>query len=141
MATTKTRTKTPATNDEAALATTNQKMIAAWAENDADAFAGIFTEDATMILPGDVHLTSRDEIRTFMEKAYAGPYAGIKVTGRPLSVRRLSNAVAVLTTVGGVLPAGAEELPTEREVRATWVLRKVGTEWLIFAYHNSPIKV
>jgi len=106
-----TKTKTPAGTDEAALAKTNQKMIAAWAENDADAFADIFTEDATLILPGDVHLTSRDEIRAFMKRAYAGPYAGTKVIGRPLSVRRLSSSVAILTTVGGVLPAGADELP------------------------------
>jgi uncharacterized protein (TIGR02246 family) len=134
-------TKTKADADQAAIAGATMKMISAWATNDADIFATVFTEDATMILPGDVHLTGREAIRTFMAEGYQGRYKGTKVTGKPLSMRRIADDVAVLTTLGGVLEPGDAELTEKAIIRATWVLRQTDGEWLISAYHNSPVHI
>ncbi|KJK58362.1 SgcJ/EcaC family oxidoreductase [Saccharothrix sp. ST-888] len=132
---------TPSSNtgDAAALRAVPELIVAAWAEHDADRFAETFTEDATLILPGDVYLTGREEIRSFMAQAFAGPFKGTRVTGRPISVRPLAEGVAVVVTRGGVLAPGDTEVTAERAIRATWVLAKEGADWRIASYQNTPI--
>lgn len=116
-----------------------RRMIAAWSANDADAFAQLFTEDATMVLPGDVYLASREEIRAYMAAAYAGPLKGTGVAGSPLGLRFLSETSGVIVTRGGILAPGEREVSAERAIRATWVVAKHDGQWYIGAYHNSPI--
>jgi uncharacterized protein (TIGR02246 family) len=132
---------TVSAEDQAAAAKAPQRIVAAWADNDADAFAAACAEDATLILPGDVYLRSRDEIRSFMAAGYAGPYKGTRVFGEPLSLRMLSAEVCVLITEGGVLMPGEAKVSDEQAIRATWVLSKQGSDWLVSAYHNSKIKL
>lgn len=116
-----------------------QQIVAAWADNDADAFAAVFADDATMILPGDVFCTSRDQIRAYMAQAFDGPLKGTRVAGEPLAVRQLGPDAAFLVTKGGVLAPGDAEVTGERAIRATWVLTKKDGGWYIAGYQNTPI--
>ncbi|GHJ44195.1 hypothetical protein Cs7R123_15370 [Catellatospora sp. TT07R-123] len=126
--------------DLAAVSKVPQRIIEAWAKNDADAFAAVFTEDGTLILPDDIFLKSRAEVHDFMAKAFAGPFKGTRVTGTPLAVKPLAaNAVLVITR-GGVLAPGDEDVTAERAIRASWLLAKKDGEWLITAYQNTPIR-
>ncbi|MET8051099.1 MULTISPECIES: SgcJ/EcaC family oxidoreductase [unclassified Streptosporangium] len=118
-----------------------QRIMAAWAQNDADAFAEVFAEDGTMILPGDVFVKGREGIRSFMAAGYSGPYRGTRVYGEPISATFLGDSAGVLITQGGVLAPGETEVAPERAVRAMWVLSKQDGEWLIAAYQNTPIGV
>ncbi|KOX03255.1 MULTISPECIES: SgcJ/EcaC family oxidoreductase [Micromonospora] len=115
------------------------RIVAAWEKNDGDAFADTFTEDGTMILPGDVFLTGREQIRAFMRQAYAGPYSGTRVFGEPLSVRAVGEDVVVVVTRGGVLAPGETEVAPERTIRATWVIGREDGQWLVAAYQNTPV--
>lgn len=134
-------TTTTAGADPAAVTRAPQRIIEAWAANDADAFAAACTEDATMVLPGDVYLKGREEIRAYMAAAYRGPYRGTRVHGEPLGVRFIGTDVCVMVTEGGVLLPGETKVADERAIRATWVLARSGDDWLISAYHNSPVNV
>lgn len=127
------------TDNEAPIYRGPLRITEAWAGNDADAFADAFTEDGAMILPNDVYLTSREQIRAFMTAAFSGPYRGTRVFGEPLKVRRLSDTVVVLTTRGGVLQPGEETVSDDGAIRATWVLTKQDGDWLIASYQNTPI--
>jgi uncharacterized protein (TIGR02246 family) len=109
----------------------------AWAANDADAFVALYTEDATVVQPG-VHKKNKDDIRTTMAAGFAGPLKGSRVLDEPQNVRFLGSDVAVVITEGGVLMAGQAELPSERLVRATWVLTRQDGKWYVAAYQNSP---
>lgn len=129
-----------AAEDVAAVQAVPARMIAAWSKNDADAFADLFTEDGSMVLPGDVHLNTREEIRAFMTKAYAGPYQGSRVTGSPLSAKFINPESGVLVTQGGVLYGDETEVSPANAIRATWVLAKQDGAWFITAYHNSPVQ-
>ncbi|MFD7665874.1 SgcJ/EcaC family oxidoreductase [Streptomyces sp. NPDC059788] len=113
------------------------RIVAAWRENDGEAFADVFAEDATLVLPG-TFLAGRRAIRSFMTEAFAGPFKGTRVTGDPVDVRALGADVAVLTTRGGVIPPGATGLPAENAIHATWVLVRSAGDWLIAAYQNTP---
>jgi len=132
--------KTPAiAGNAAALREVPQRIVSAWADNDAKAFADAFAEDASLILPNDIYLSGREEIRSFMAKGFAGPYKGTKVFGIPISARQYGNDVIVIVTRGGVIAAGESELAAENAIRATWVMARQGQDWLIVAYQNTPI--
>jgi len=114
------------------------RLVAAWAKNDADGVADVFTEDGILILPGDVYKKGQDEIRAFMKAAYAGPFKGSGVTGNPVDVRFVSDDVALLRTHGGILAPGEAEIDPELAVRSTWVCVKQDGEWRLAGYQNSP---
>lgn len=129
----------PSAADQAAVAALTQKVIAAWAYGDGDAFADVFVEEGTMILPG-LFKKGREEIRAYLKEAYAGPYKNTQVTGRPLDLRFLAPDVGILITQGGVLAAGENEVSDEQAIRATWTVVKRDGEWRLAAYQNSPAK-
>jgi uncharacterized protein (TIGR02246 family) len=114
------------------------RLVAAWAKNDASGVAGVFTEDGILILPGDVFKNGQDEIRSFMAAAYAGPFKGTGVTGKPVDVRFVGDDVAQLRTHGGILAPGQTEIEPELAVRSTWVCVKRDGQWRLAAYQNSP---
>ncbi|MEU6019836.1 SgcJ/EcaC family oxidoreductase [Micromonospora sp. NPDC048871] len=123
--------------DQAAVAAVPGRVVQAWAANDADAFAEVFVQDGTMILPGHFR-KGRDEIRAFMAQGFAGPYKGTRVTGQPFDVRFLGPDVALLLTAGGVLAPGETEVAAERAIRASWLLVRTPEGWRLAAYQNSP---
>jgi uncharacterized protein (TIGR02246 family) len=116
-----------------------QQVIAAWADNDGNAFAELFAEDGTMILPNDVYLSGREEIRAYLKAAFDGPYKGTRVVGVPLSMKTIDDVVVIITTRGGVVHPGEQDVAPERAIRATWVLAKQDDGWFIAAYQNTPI--
>lgn len=134
-----TTTDTGTAADQAAIAALTQKVIAAWAYHDADAFAGVFTEDGTMILPG-VYKKGRDEIRAFLVESFAGNYKGTQVTGRPLEIRFFTPDSGVLITQGGVLGPGETEVSDAQSIRASWTVVKRDGSWHLASYQNTPAK-
>jgi uncharacterized protein (TIGR02246 family) len=123
--------------DKSAVASVPGRIVAAWAAQDPAAFAAVFTEDGSMILPG-VYCKGRDGIRSFMAGAFDGPYRGTRVTGTPLAMNFLGSSAAVVVTEGGVLAPGETRVADERAVRATWVMVKDQGRWQLAAYHNGP---
>jgi uncharacterized protein (TIGR02246 family) len=126
---------TVAGTEQAEIAAVPARMVAAWAAHDADAFADLFTEDGTLILPG-VYKKGRDEIREFMSAGYAGPYQGTRVTGTPIDMKPLAPGAVALLTTGGVIAAGATELSDAAAIRASWILVKRASRWELAVYQN-----
>lgn len=124
--------------DKVAIASLTQKVVAAWAYNDSETFAGVFTEDGSMTLPG-VHLKGRTAIHDYLVKAFAGVYKGTQVTGKPIDMRPLGPDAAILMSQGGVLDPGESEVAHHSAIRAAWVVVRQDGEWRLAAYMNTPL--
>ncbi|SDY02943.1 conserved hypothetical protein [Amycolatopsis xylanica] len=111
-------------------------IYTAWADNDADAFAEVYREDATVTMPGVFH-QGRAAIHAHMKAGFAGPLRGSRGIDEPQDTRILGNT-AVVVSKAGIIMAGETEVPAERERRATWVLSKEDGRWLVAAYSNTP---
>jgi uncharacterized protein (TIGR02246 family) len=112
-------------------------LYRAWEAGDAEAFVADYTEDASVIQPG-VYEKDREEIRTNMAAAFAGPLNGSRVAARPVDVRFLAGDTAIVVSEDGIIFPGQDAVASERLVRATWVLVRRDGGWRIASYHNSP---
>jgi uncharacterized protein (TIGR02246 family) len=113
------------------------ELYTAWTAGDADAFAALYRDDATVVLPGVLH-QSRNEIRDYMAAGFAGPLRGSRASDEPQNIRIVDGHTAIVLSRAGILFAGDDEVPAERERLATTVLSKQDGRWLIAAYANAP---
>lgn len=113
-----------------------RQVYAAWADNDADAFAALYLDDATVVLPG-VFRQGRSAVRDYIAGAFAGPLKGSRGIDEPQDIRILGGDTAIVVSRAGIMMAGEQDLPAEREQMATWVLSKQDGQWMIAAYSNA----
>jgi uncharacterized protein (TIGR02246 family) len=124
--------------DEAAIQSVLVDSYQAWERGDAAGMVADYTVDATAILTGSLR-DGRDVIRNSMAQAFEGPLKGSSTTNKQLSLRFVGQDAAILVSESGILFAGETEVPEVRKVNATWVFEKRDDEWMIAAYHNSPV--
>jgi uncharacterized protein (TIGR02246 family) len=70
-------------------------LYKAWEAGDADAFVADYADDATVVQPG-VYKKDREEIRSTMAAAFAGPLSGSRATDHPSAIRFLTNDTAIV---------------------------------------------
>jgi len=124
--------------DQAAIQAVLDASYDAWKAGDADAMVADYTEDATAIMTGSLR-ESRDMIRENMALAFAGPLRDTSTFNNQRSLRFVGENAAIAVSESGILFAGQTEVPDAAKVNATWVLEKRDGQWLIAAYHNSPV--
>jgi uncharacterized protein (TIGR02246 family) len=74
-----------------------------------------------------------------MALAFGGPLKGTSTYNKQLSLRFVGRDAAIVVSESGILFPGATEVPDTGKVHATWVFEKRDGQWLIAAYHNSPV--
>ena len=126
-------------HDEAAIQDVLVSSYQAWAAGDADGMVADYTADATAIMTGSLR-DSREVIRQNMALGFAGPLKGSSTHNKQLSIRFVGRDGAIVISESAILFAGETEVPDDlRKVNATWVFEKRDGQWLIAAYHNSPV--
>ncbi len=127
------------TDDEAAIKAVLVDSYKAWEAGDADGMVANYTADATAIMTGSLS-EDREVIRQNMALGSEGPLKGSSTYNKQLSIRFLGRDSAIVISESAILFAGETEVPADaRKVNATWVLEKRDAQWLIAAYHNSPV--
>lgn len=125
--------------DEAAIQAVMADSYKAWSAGDADGMVANYTEDATAIMTGSLR-DSRDVIRENMALAFAGPLKDTSTYNKQLSIRFVGRDTAIVVSESGILFGSQTEVPDAAKVNNTWVLEKQDGQWLIAAYHNSPVQ-
>ncbi|GAA4305470.1 uncharacterized protein (TIGR02246 family) [Actinomadura luteofluorescens] len=125
-------------SDETAVREVFDRLYKAWGDGDADAFADLYAEDATVVMPG-VFNRGREAVRDFMAAGFAGPLKGSRGVDEPEDVR-VHGDTAIVVSKAGIIMAGEQEVPPERERVATWVLSRRDGRWLVAAYANAPAR-
>jgi len=124
--------------DAAAIQAVLVDSYKAWEAGDADGMVAHYTADATAVMTGSLR-DSRDVIRDSMALAFAGPLKDTSTYNKQLSLRFVGRDAAIVISESGILFAGQTEVPDAGKVNATWVFEKRDGQWLIAAYHNSPM--
>jgi uncharacterized protein (TIGR02246 family) len=124
--------------DEVAIQAVLIDSYKSWEAGDADGMVANYTGEATAIMTGSLR-DSRDVIRENMALAFAAPLKGSSTYNKQLSLRFVGRDAAIVVSESGILFGGETEVPDTRKVNATWVFEKRDGEWLIAAYHNSPV--
>jgi uncharacterized protein (TIGR02246 family) len=124
--------------DKAAIEAVLVDSYKAWEAGDADGMVADYTADATAVMPGSLR-GSRDAVRESMALAFAGPLKGTSTWNKELSFRFVGSDAAIAVYESGILFGDQTEVPDAGKVNATWVFEKRDGQWLIVAYHNSPV--
>ena len=126
------------THDEVAIQAVLADSYEAWGAGDAAGMVANYTGDAPAIMTGSLR-GSRDVIRESMALAFEGPLKGSTTYNKQLSLRFVGRDAAIVVSESGILFAGQTEVFETGKVNATWVFEKRDGQWLIAAYHNSPV--
>jgi uncharacterized protein (TIGR02246 family) len=65
-----------------------RRLYAAWADNDAEARAALYRDDATVVMPAVLH-RGRAAVRDYMAAALAGPLKGSRGVDQPQDIRMI----------------------------------------------------
>jgi len=125
-------------DDEAAIQAVLVDSYQAWEAGDAAGMVADYTPEATAIMPGSLR-GSRDVIRDNMALAFEGPLKDTSTYNRQLSLRFVGRDAAIIISESAILFGGETEAPDAGKVNATWVFERRDGQWLIAAYHNSPV--
>ena len=124
------------TADETAVKDFLRQMGAAWDANDADAFAELYADEATVVT-ADSQQQGKEEIRAFMAARFAGQLKDTTSTEDPQRIRFVARDVAIVNSLSGFMLPGEKEVLPSLQRRSTWVLSRAGSGWLVESYHNS----
>ncbi|MGO1049557.1 SgcJ/EcaC family oxidoreductase [Crossiella sp. CA198] len=116
-----------------------QRLVEAWNNGDATAYAAQFTEDVDYVTFHGLHIRGRAELEAGHAKLFAGPLKGVKLGGgsagaAPPAVKYLSPEVAVVVNSGGSTLPEANAPAPERDSVTTAVVVRTGGDWLISAF-------
>jgi uncharacterized protein (TIGR02246 family) len=115
----------------------HQEMLSSWNDRDATAYARCFTEDANVIGFDGSEMNGRTQIRESISRIFADHPTGSYVA-KVRQVRYISNDVAVLRAVAGMVPAGRADLNPDLNAIQTLVAVKREERWEAAVFQNTP---
>ncbi|MFA7762158.1 SgcJ/EcaC family oxidoreductase [Streptomyces sp. NRRL S-448] len=123
--------------DGEAICTTIDALTTAWARGDADAYGGLFTENATYTTYVGSHYEGRSDITEGHRALFKDFVKGTALSATFLDLRFLGADAAILTGRGDDY-TGAKPGPAELSKVQTYTLvRDTDGAWRIAAFHNT----
>ncbi|MCC3311874.1 SgcJ/EcaC family oxidoreductase [Nocardia africana] len=126
--------------DDAALRGLFDDLLRTWTENDAAAYAALFTTDSDYVSYDGTRAIGRAEHQHNHDKLFRGVLAGSALVGELESIRYVTSDVAILHGTASVLMPWRSRLPRRRLSRQTLVTVRTDGGWAIAALHNGRVR-
>lgn len=114
-----------------------QQLLEAWNARDAAAFAGLFSDDGSVIGFDGSPMNGRAEIASALEGIFGGHQTASYVA-KVREIRRLGADVLLLRSVVGMVPPGKAELNPAVNAIQSLVAVERGADMRIALLHNTP---
>ena len=126
-------------NDQA-IVSTYTKLLEAWNAQDAAGMAALFAEGGAQVgfdgSEAQGPRTIREQLAPIFKDHPTKRFVHIV-----REVRRLTDDVALLRAIAGMVPRDSLELDESKNVIQTLVLRKEGDGWRIALFQNTPARL
>ncbi|MGV9723067.1 SgcJ/EcaC family oxidoreductase [Nocardia beijingensis] len=126
--------------DDRALRSLFDDLMRTWTDNDAAAYAALFTEDSDYVSYDGTRATGRGEHQANHDKLFRGVLAGSALVGDLESIRFVTPDVAIVHGTASVLMPWRSRLPQRRLSRQTLVTVRTEEGWKITALHNGRVR-
>ena len=126
--------------DEAAIRALVGRCVAGWNKGSGEAFAAQFAEDSDYVVVNGHHIKGRAQNASGHQQIFDSFHKGTRLWAQVKSVRFLRPDVALMHTVSRVLKPGESDASPEPEAIQTWTVSRHGKEWLVDAFHNTPLQ-
>jgi uncharacterized protein (TIGR02246 family) len=114
-----------------------QQLLEAWNARDATAFAGLFTDDGSVVGFDGSPMNGRVEIASVLANIF-GSHQTARYLAKVREVRRLGDEVRLVRAVVGMVPPGQAELNPAVNAIQSMVAVARGAEMRIALLHNTP---
>jgi len=124
-------------DDERAVRALYDGMLASWNARDAKRMAGLFTHDCSVVGFDGSQLQGRAHVESEMSRIFAD-HPTARYVGIVRRVQFLSQTVAALRAVAGMIPPGRTDLNPGLNVIQTLIAVKEDELWSLVLYQNTP---
>ena len=115
----------------------HRRLLDAWDERDAEAYAELFTADGTLVGFDGSTVDGRDDIRSHLGGIFSDHATGSYV-GAVRDARLLGPDVGLLRAVTGLIPAGQDDInPGTNAIQSLVAVRADGA-WRVALFQNTP---
>jgi uncharacterized protein (TIGR02246 family) len=122
---------------EAAVAALYEAVISGWNAADAASFAAPFAGDGAVIGFDGSEQLGRDAVARELARIFAD-HRPARYVAKVRSIDLLSDDVALLRAVAGMIPPDGDELHPDRNAQQTLVAARSGERWQIVLFQNTP---
>jgi uncharacterized protein (TIGR02246 family) len=109
---------------------------AAWAANDAERFAQVFSEDAIFVPFNGARLLGRAAIANFHAPPFATVFQGSRLLFDLIDIRPLSETLYLVATSGSPTRPGQKN-PVQGT--QSYIFQDFGDRWAITFFQNTPV--
>lgn len=125
--------------DEAAIRGLLDRMGEAWAGGDGDAYASVFSEDASYVAATGQRTVGRQEIAESHQRIFDSVFKGTRLgRGHALRLQPITPDVVIVHGSGAVLFTGEKEETVAPNGLLTMVAARQGASWQFVCFTNTP---
>lgn len=113
------------------------QLLELWNQRNAEAMAELMTEDAHVVGFDGSQFNTKPEIARMLRQIFI-QHKTASYVSIVREIRFLSDDVAILRAVAGMIPRGRTDINPDANGVQTLVAKKIGEEWKITLFQNTP---